>query len=95
LKDSELASQPGRDLHADQYTIAGKTGVNHAMTQPRGNDQNDSLVLKEQHDRLQVLVGELLEENQKLRFKLSHLEQQAKSAERGLEEATRWSGALF
>ena len=52
--------------------------------------------------RLQVLVGELLSENQKLRFeneglraKSALLEQQARDAARGLKDATGWAGALF
>jgi hypothetical protein len=55
-----------------------------------------------ERDRLQVLVGELLSENQKLRFeneglrsKFAQLEQQAQSAERGLAEATKWAGMVF
>jgi hypothetical protein len=41
----------------------------------------------EEHRRLQALVGELLQTNQELRFKVEQLEKQAESAERGLKNA--------
>jgi hypothetical protein len=46
-------------------------------------------------ERLQSLVGELLRENQTLRFKVAQLEQQAESAERGLADATKWAGMVL
>jgi hypothetical protein len=55
-----------------------------------------------ERDRLQVLVGELISENQKLRFeneglraRFVELENQAQSAERGLAEATKWAGMIL
>jgi len=48
-----------------------------------------------ENQRLQVLVGELLKENQTLRFKVAQLEQKAESAERGLAGATAWAGMMF
>lgn len=45
--------------------------------------------------RLQSLVGELLETNQELRFKVAALEQQLGQAERGLASATSWAGLLL
>jgi hypothetical protein len=51
---------------------------------------------------LQLLVGELLKENQALRFenaglraRAEQLEQQKQSAERGLANATTWAGMVF
>jgi hypothetical protein len=52
-------------------------------------------VSEERPERLQVLIGELLEENQKLRFQVAALERQAQSAERGLADATKWAGTLL
>lgn len=49
----------------------------------------------QQYERLQVLVCELLEENQKLRTHARELEQRAVSAERGLSNTTLWAGALL
>jgi hypothetical protein len=56
----------------------------------------------QERDRLQVLVGELLSENQRLRFeneglraKAAQLEQQARTAEHGLAQATKWAGMMF
>ena len=49
----------------------------------------------EEKERLQVLVGELLKENQTLRFKLAKMEQQAQSVERGLTDATKWAGMVL
>ena len=53
-------------------------------------------------ERLQVLVGELLKENQKLRFEneelrvqTQQLEQQKQGAERGLAAATKWAGMVL
>jgi hypothetical protein len=53
------------------------------------------LSLQAQHDRLLTLVGELLEANQQLRFKVAQLERQAESAERGLAAATAWAPLLL
>lgn len=56
----------------------------------------------DERTRLQLLVGELLSENQKLRFEneslragVEKLQRQAESAERGLADATKWAGMLF
>jgi regulator of replication initiation timing len=56
----------------------------------------------QERDRLQVLVGELLSENQKLRFeneglraKVTEVEQRAQNAEFGLAEATKWVGMVL
>jgi hypothetical protein len=53
-------------------------------------------------ERLQVLVGELLKENQRLRFEnedlrvqTQQLEQQKQSAEDGLAAATKWVGMIL
>lgn len=48
-----------------------------------------------QRKSLQMLVCELLEENQRLRTRLSQAEQRAESAERGLASATLGAGAFF
>jgi regulator of replication initiation timing len=56
----------------------------------------------DERSRLQVLVGELLSENQRLRFeneglraKTARLEEETQSAERALEQATKWVGMMF
>jgi hypothetical protein len=59
------------------------------------NTKTEGPAAGEQPERLQVLIGELLEENQKLRFKVAALERQAQSAERGLANATKWAGTLL
>ena len=55
-----------------------------------------------ERERLQVLVGELLSENQRLRFEnerlrttAAGLEQQAEKAEHGLRDAAKWAGTLW
>jgi hypothetical protein len=55
-----------------------------------------------ERERLQVLVGELLSENQKLRFENEGLramaavaEHRAQSAERGLKDTTKWAGMIL
>jgi regulator of replication initiation timing len=55
----------------------------------------------DERSRLQVLVGELLSENQKLRFeneglraRAEQLKQEAQSTERGLKQATKWAGMM-
>ncbi len=45
--------------------------------------------------QLLTLIGELLQANQELRFKVTELEQQAGTAESALDEAARWSGCLL
>jgi hypothetical protein len=51
--------------------------------------------------RLQVLVGELLSENQRLRFEneglrtqAEQLTQEARNTDRGLKQATKWAGMM-
>jgi len=51
--------------------------------------------LEEQNRRLQTLVGELILDNQELRFKMAHLEAELEKSERGLKAATQWAGMLF
>jgi hypothetical protein len=55
---------------------------------------DEILSVEAQHDRLLTLVGELLEANQQLRFKVAQLERQAESAQRGLADATSWAALL-
>jgi hypothetical protein len=45
--------------------------------------------------QLLTLVGELLQTNQELRFKVADLERQVKSADCALDKANRWSGFLL
>ena len=47
------------------------------------------------HRRLQALVGELLQTNQELRFKVGELEKRAESAERGWARACAAAGLLM
>jgi hypothetical protein len=47
------------------------------------------------HARLEKLVGELLETNQELRFKVAQLEQKAASLERGLAQSCAGAGMLW
>ena len=56
----------------------------------------------DERTRLQLLVGELLSENQRLRFENEELhakaagaEERAQYAERGLAETTKWAGMVF
>lgn len=54
------------------------------LTEPeqRMATEPDAFALQSDHRRLQVLVGELLEKNQELRFRLGAIEERARSAER-------------
>jgi len=47
-----------------------------------------------QHQLL-TLVGELLQTNQELRFKVAELERRADAAEDALDATSRWSGLLL
>lgn len=47
------------------------------------------------HRRLQALVGELLQTNQKLRFEVGELEKRVESAERGLARACATAAMLL
>jgi regulator of replication initiation timing len=69
--------------------------------QPRQHE-HEPIAADDERAHLQLLVGELLSENQRLRFEndglraqAEELEQQAKSAERGLAAATKWAGMVF
>jgi len=55
-----------------------------AQSEEIANAEPDALTLESQNRRLQVLVGELLETNQALRFKLDELERQTEGAARGV-----------
>jgi hypothetical protein len=55
-----------------------------------------------ERDRLQVLVGELLSENQRLRFeneglraKVTEVAQRTQDAEQGLAGTVKWAGMVF
>jgi hypothetical protein len=69
--------------------------TNDVLEEKRGRAEGEQAPVVAEKDRLQVLVGELLKENQALRFKVAHLEQQVASAERGLENATKWAGLVL
>jgi hypothetical protein len=49
----------------------------------------------EQHERMRVLIGELVKTNQELRFKLATLEDEAERLKHGLEFAAPPVGMLF
>jgi hypothetical protein len=50
---------------------------------------------KDKQVRLEKLVGQLLETNQQLRFKVAQLEQQKESLERGLTQSCAGAGMLW
>jgi hypothetical protein len=54
-----------------------------------------SLALETRNRQLQSLVGELLETNQQLRFKVAGLERRLERTERGLADATISAGMLL
>lgn len=58
-----------------------------AGAQPSGGPPSQNAPLDSEHRRLQNLVGELLQSNRELRFKVEHLQKQAETAERGLKSA--------
>lgn len=55
----------------------------------------DELSLEARHSRLLDLVGELVLENQELRFRLELVERQAETAERGLAKPCAGAGMLM
>lgn len=60
-----------------------------------GTAQEKLRALHAEHQRLQVLMGELLQTNQALRFKMEQLEARAEGAERGLAKACAAAGMLL
>ena len=56
---------------------------------------DERLALETRNHQLLTLVGELLQTNQELRFKVAELEQRADVADSALKEASRWSGFLL
>ena len=62
----------------------------HAMPEA----SSEPLSLEEQNSRLLKLVGELLQANQDLRFKVAALERDAKRTERALADASAVYGLL-
>jgi regulator of replication initiation timing len=68
----------------------------------RRQHEHEPIAANDERAHLQLLVGELLSENQRLRLEneglraqAEQLKQQAKSAERGLAAATKWAGMVF
>jgi len=60
----------------------------------RGRPADVRLHEARQHQLL-TLVGELLQTNQELRFKVAELERRAGAAEDALDATSRWSGFLL
>ena len=60
----------------------------------RGRPADVRLHEARQHQLL-TLVGELLQTNQELRFKVAELERRADAAEDALNATSRWSGFLL
>jgi hypothetical protein len=81
------------------------TQLSQTTNEPREKERGphgESVPANDERSRLLVLVGELLSENQKLRFendglraRAEELEQQNQRAERGLAHATKWTGMVF
>jgi hypothetical protein len=65
-----------------------------ALDEIRGSPPEQRLHETREHQLL-TLIGELLETNQALRFKVEQLERQGEKTESALEQATRWSGWLL
>jgi hypothetical protein len=55
----------------------------------------EQLAHEARQEQLLTLVGELLQTNQELRFKVAELERRADTAEDALDAASRWSGFLL
>jgi hypothetical protein len=60
----------------------------------RGSPADVRLHEARQHQLL-TLVGELLQTNQELRFKVAALERRADAADDALDATSRWSGSLL
>jgi hypothetical protein len=60
-----------------------------------GSAPDGQVSLQARHDRLQVLVGELLKKNQELRMRVALLERQAVDTDRGLAGASAWAALLL
>ena len=76
--------------------------TNDVLEEKRQRAHGEQTLAADEKERLQFLVGELLSENQTLRFeneglrvRAEHLERQAQSAERGLANETKWAGMMF
>jgi regulator of replication initiation timing len=76
--------------------------TNDVLEEKRRRAEGDQAQAAEEKQRLQFLVGELLSENQELRFeneglrmRAEQLQRQARSAERGLADTTKWAGMIL
>jgi hypothetical protein len=47
------------------------------------------------HDRMRVLIAELVQTNQELRFKIARLKEQIARLEKGLPAEVPWAGMLI
>jgi regulator of replication initiation timing len=76
--------------------------TNDLLEEKRRRVDGNQAAATDEKERLQFLVGELLSENQKLRFeneglreRTERLQRQAQSAESGLAHATKWAGMVL
>lgn len=86
-----LVNGGGRDTTVTAQRLQMASKANEA--QQRINDER--ALTDDERTRLQVLVADLLSENQKLRFEVAQLVQQARRAERALVEAIKQGGIPF
>jgi hypothetical protein len=92
-RDINQFNQRSGDEEDTMMTLHKSQTTNDVLEEKRRRAEREQAPAVE-NERLQVLVGELLKENQNLRFKVAQLEQKAESAERGLADATRWAGMM-
>jgi hypothetical protein len=69
--------------------------MEQVLMQEMHKSTDERLALETRNHQLLRLVGELLQTNQQLRFKVAELEQRADAADGALDEASRWSGFLL
>jgi hypothetical protein len=70
-------------------------GMEQVVMQETHRSTDEGLALETRNHQLLTLVGELLQTNQQLRFKVAELEQRADAADSALDAASRWSGFLL
>ena len=69
--------------------------MEQVLIQETHKSPDEPLALETRNHQLLTLVGELLQTNQELRFKVAELEKRADVADSALKEASRWSGFLL
>lgn len=65
------------------------------ITHIEQNNSAQTELTAETHERMRVLIGELVQTNQELRFKIASLKEKIARLEKGQPDEVPWAGMLI